>query len=283
MIDALGYLRPSTFDELWAAYKSAAPPVIISAGCTDLVPQSRDGKHPAATWVDVRRIPQLRQLTLGDGELLLGACLTHHEIATHKTIREELPALAEACAAVGSRQIRALGTLGGNAANCSPCADSYLALAALDAEVLLRSPGGARTLTATDFAVGPGQTALGDREIIEAFRVPRRAGRRSAFGKLGPRRAVAVAKVSVAASANVDDGILSDVRVVMGSVAPTVLRVTEAEAALEGKAPDEGLLRQVAAFTEQAVKPIDDMRSSAEYRRHTSGVLAKRAVAALVR
>jgi CO/xanthine dehydrogenase FAD-binding subunit len=283
MMDLRGYLRPRSLDELWAALAAAAPPALVCAGCTDLVPKTRAGALPAgATWIDLRRIPELRSLDAGDGELRLGACLTHHEVASHAIVRSELAALAAACASVGSRQIRALGTLGGNAANCSPCADSFVALAALDAEVALRSRAATRRLPVTSFAKGPGQTALEPGEVIEAFVVPRRPGRRSSFLKLGPRKAVAVAKVSCACSAVVRDGALHDVRLVMGSVAPTVIRVPEAEAALEGQRPDDALLRAVAAAVERAVKPIDDPRSTAAYRRTTSGVLARRALRALV-
>lgn len=282
MIDLRGYLRPGSLDELWAALDAAAPPAHVCAGCTDLVPKTRAGALPAgATWIDLRRIPELRALDAGDGELRLGACLTHHEVASNVLVRAELPALAAACASVGSRQIRALGTLGGNAANCSPCADSFVALAALDAEVVLRTRAATRRLPVTSFARGPGQTALEPGEVIEAFFVPRRRDRRSSFLKLGPRKAVAVAKVSCACAATVEHGALHDVRLVMGSVAPTVIRVTEAEAALEGRALDDALLRSVAEIVERAVKPIDDPRSTAVYRRRTSGVLARRALRAL--
>lgn len=283
MMDLRAYLRPGSLDELWAALASAAPPTHVCAGCTDLVPKSRAGALPAgATWIDLRRIPELRVLDARDGELRLGACLTHHEVATNPLVKAELPALAAACASVGSRQIRSLGTLGGNAANCSPCADSFVALAALDAEVVLRAGAAARRLPVTSFAKGPGQTVLAPGEIIEAFLVPRRPGQRSSFLKLGPRKAVAVAKVSCACSAVVEDGALRDVRLVMGSVAPTVIRVAEAEAALEGQRLTDELLRAVAAAVERAVKPIDDPRSTATYRRTTSGVLARRALRALV-
>lgn len=282
MIDVLGYVKPPSLDELWSCLDAATPPTFVSAGCTDLIPKSRAGLIPRATWIDVRCIPELTVLEVRDDQFRLGACLTHHQVSAHETVRKELPALAVACSAVGSRQIRSLGTLGGNAANCSPCADSFLALAALDAEVVLLSRQGIRRVAVLDFARGPGETVLEEREIIEAFHVPRRPDRSSSFLKLGPRRAVAVAKVSVAASAVVADGIFSDVRLALGSVAPTVIRVTEAEAIVDGKRPDAHLLREVGRLVEDAVKPIDDVRSSAMYRKVTSGVLARRALMALL-
>lgn len=281
MIDVLGYVRPPSFEELWACFDAAQTPMFVSAGCTDLIPKSRAGLIPEATWIDIRRIPELTILEVTDDTFRLGACLTHQQISAHAAIREDLPALAAACNALGSRQIRSLGTLGGNAANCSPCADSFLALAALDAEVVLRSRSGVRRVAVMDFARGPGETVLEEREVIETFHVPRRPDRSSSFLKLGPRRAVAVAKVSVAASAVVTDGAFADVRLALGSVAPTVIRVTKAEAALEGKQPDKKLLHEIGRLVEDAVKPIDDVRSTALYRRSTSGVLARRALMGL--
>lgn len=283
MIDLLAYRRPRSFDELWAAFQEAAPPVIVSAGCTDLVPKNRAGALPAATWLDLRRIPELSAIEVEHDQLRLGACRTHHQVARDPLVRSEMPALATACGAVGSRQIRALGTLGGNASNCSPCADSFLALTALDARVALRSADGRREVPAAELPRAPGETVLSPREIIEAFLVPRLERRRSSFLKLGPRRAVAVAKVSVSASAVVEtDQSLRSVRIVMGSVAPTVLRVPEAEALLEGVRPNEKTLTAVADAVTAAIHPIDDVRSSAEYRQMTSGVLARRAIEALL-
>lgn len=278
MIDLVEYAKPLSFEELWSCFDTAPSPTFVSAGCTDLIPKSRARLIPKATWIDVRHIPELTIFEQTDDSFLLGACLTHHQVSAHDAIKHELPALAAACRSVGSRQIRSLGTLGGNAANCSPCADSFLALVALDAEVVLRSRGGTRCVAVTEFARGPGETILEDQEIIEAFRVPRRAGRLSTFLKLGPRRAVAVAKVSVAASATFKNGLFADVRLALGSVAPTVVRVREAETLIEGKGLETTLLHEIGRLVEDAVKPIDDVRSTAQYRRITSGVLARRAL-----
>jgi CO/xanthine dehydrogenase FAD-binding subunit len=283
VIDVLGYHRPDTYDELWHLFEEVEPPALICAGCTDLIPKARAGLLGPATWIDLSGLGPLRHFAVEDDRLVLGAALTHHLVATDETIRDRLPALAAACGAVGSRQIRARGTLAGNAANASPCADSVLALRALGAEAVLRSASGTRRLTLGELIAGPGQAAIERGEIIESFVVPLRNGLRSSFRKIGPRRAVSVAKVSVAASARVADGRLHDVRLVMGSVGPTQLRMTEAEALLEGEAPDDALLRRVAAAVEAAVRPIDDVRSSAAYRRTTSGVLAARAAGDLPR
>lgn len=282
MIDVLDYRRPNTFDELWAAFDEAEAPLFISAGCTDLIPKNRAGAIPPGTWIDIRQIEALRGIHVDEASIRFGACVTHSQVASFADDIVELEALALACASVGSRQIRSLGTLGGNAANCSPCADSLLALAALDADVVIHGPAGTRTVAATDLPRGPGETMLEAREIIEAFVVPRRKGRRSSFLKLGPRKAVAVAKVSASASAVIEEGKLRDVRLALGSVAPTLIRVEEAETLLEGAAVDEATLARVAQIAAARVKPIDDARSTANYRRHTAGILAKRAIANLV-
>jgi CO/xanthine dehydrogenase FAD-binding subunit len=280
----LGYARPRTLAELWDVVDEAAPEVCVCAGCTDLIPKARAGQLRPSTWVDLRGIPELALLEVGEGELRLGACVTHHRVASSEAIRARAPGLAAACGAVGSRQIRALGTLGGNAANASPCADSALALAALGASAVLRSRSGTREIPVEALAVGPGETALEMGEVVESFRVPAGPDLRSVHLKLGPRRAHAVAKVSVAASAVVEGGSTRAVRLFLGSVAPTLVRVTGAEALLAGRArPDAGVLAEVAAAAEQASRPIDDVRSTARYRRRTVGVLVRRAVEELLR
>lgn len=283
MIDLLDYQRPTSFDALWQALEAATKPVFVSAGCTDLIPKSRSGVIPPGTWLDLRRIPELQELEIKDDRVLLGACLTHDQISGSELIKKEFYSLAVACESIGSRQIRVLGTLGGNAANCSPCADSFLALSALDAQVTIRSSAGVRKIAAIDFPRGPGETNLKDGEIIESFELARNPARSSSFRKLGPRNAVAVAKVSVATSAEVRDGVLYNLRIVLGSVGPTVIRASEAEKILEGQIPDDGLMAKVREAVKKAVKPIDDVRSTAEYRRETSGVLAQRAVLDLLK
>jgi len=277
-----GYGRPESLDELWSAVDAAAPDVRVCAGCTDLLPQANGGRLHAATWLDLRRVPELSVFDVEGEEIRLGCCVTHHQVATSSELRKRAPALAAACGAVGSRQIRALGTLGGNAANASPCADSTLALAALDASAVLRSKSGSREVPVDGLAIGPGETVLEMGEIIEAFVIPAPAGQRSVHLKLGPRRAHAVAKVSVAASAAVDGGRLEGLRLYLGAVAPTIIRATEAEKAVEGERPSDTSLAELAAAVERAVRPIDDVRSTARYRRRTSGVLARRAVRALL-
>lgn len=279
-----GYGRPRSLDELWDEIDGAAPAARLAAGCTDLIPKSRAGAVPPARWIDVRAVPELSVFQADGEELRLGACLTHDRVGRDPLVRERLPGLAAACGAVGSRQIRALGTLGGNVANASPCADSALALAALSAVAVLRSRGGTREVPVEEVALGPGETLLEMGEVLEAFRVPMPRGGRSAHLKLGPRRAHAVAKVSVAASGLVEGGGLTALRLFMGSVAPTLIRVSEAEATVVGMGrPDEASLAALAAAVEAAVRPIDDVRSTARYRRRTSGALARRAVEALLR
>ena len=279
---AVGYLRPTSLDELWEALDRAAPAVRLAAGCTDLIPKARAGALAPETWVDLRRIPELAVFEVGPDRILLGACTTHHRVASSEQLGRAAPALVAACRAVGSRQVRVLGTLGGNLGNASPCADSVLALAALGAAAVVRSATGERRVPVEAVPVGPGETVLEWGEIIEAFEIPRPEGVRSAFLKLGPRRAHSVAKVSVAAAARLEGGRLRDLRLLLGSVGPTLLRAAEAEARLEGRRPDAALLAEIERDARRAARPIDDVRSTAAYRRRVTGVLARRAVEALV-
>jgi CO/xanthine dehydrogenase FAD-binding subunit len=185
------------------------------------------------------------------------------------------PALPPACAVIGGPQIRNRGTLGGNLANASPAADTVPALFAVDATVEVCSVSERRELKVAELFLGPRQTSLQPDELIVAVRVPRRPRLRGAFLRLGQRQAQAISKVSVAVTASFDDGKPDFVRVAYGAVAPTVIRAPEAERLLlEG---GDAALEQALEAAREAVRPIDDLRSTAEYRRAMSGVLLRRA------
>ena len=177
---------------------------------------------------------------------------------------------------VGGPQIRNRGTLGGNLANASPAADTVPPLYAADAVVETVSVSSRREVPVAEFFTGPRESVLARDELITGVKVPFRRGVRGAFLRLGQRQAQAISKVSVAVAMTFRDGRPDWVRVALGSVAPTVIRATEAEKALLGGG-HEGLLRAREAVKEE-VKPIDDLRSSREYRREMAAVLLERAV-----
>jgi len=231
--------------------------------------------------LDLSRLDALAGISLERGHLVLGARTTYTEIRRSALVREHLPALVEMAATVGAAQIQNRGTIGGNVANASPAGDSLPVLLAADALVLVGGARGERLIPAADFFVSYRRTALASDELILAIRIPRSPGRTVAFRKVGTRRAQAISKV-VLALAYRDHGAAagwSDVRVALGSVAPIPLRFAAAEAALEGARPTPEAADRAAEALAAAITPIDDVRSTAEYRR----VVAARVLHRLVR
>jgi CO/xanthine dehydrogenase FAD-binding subunit len=184
-----------------------------------------------------------------------------------------VPSLPEACSVIGGPQIRNRGTLGGNLANASPAADSVPSLAVSDAVVEVAGPTGRRELPVLELASGPRRSALRPGELIVGVRVPRREGVRGAFLRLGQRQAQAISKVSVAVHVRGTGPRPDDVRVAFGAVAPTVIRAPRVEAALLA-----GSLERALVAAREEVRPIDDVRSTAAYRREMAAVLLRRAL-----
>jgi carbon-monoxide dehydrogenase medium subunit len=267
---------PRTIEEAVAALDAAdgARPI---AGGTDLAVRILDGGERPPAIVDVGWIPGLDAVTVsspapGVERVEIGARVTHAAAAAHPLLRARVPALAAACATVGSRQVRERGTLCGNVANASPAADAAVALLALDAAVVVRSRRGETEIPLESFLLGPGETTLKRGELVTgvAFDCPSERAR-GAYVKLGLRRALAIAIVSVAA---VFEPAAGTVRIALGSAAPTPVRARDAErlfaeewhAARGSDRAREALLGEIARRAVHASRPIDDIRASAWYR-----------------
>ena len=249
---------------------TADAPIRPIAGGTDLMValQGELGDPPAGV-VDLWAIDALRGITVDGDTLVMGALTTYADIRRSPLCREHLPALVEAAASIGAVQIQARGTIGGNVANASPAGDTLPLLLATDAAFVLGSTRGERTIAAADFWTGYRQTALAHDELVLAVRLPLRPDRTLHYRKVGTRRAQSISKV-VAAVARRDtgpDGVWRDVRVAFGSVAATPIRATRTEAALEGRPPTPEVADRAAEILAAELQPIDDVRSTAEYRR----------------
>lgn len=229
-------------------------------------------------------IPGFAEIRLEDGFVVIGAGATHAMIASQELVQRHAPALAKAAGLIGSPAIRNRGTLGGNLVNASPAADTVPPLFVLGAEVSLQGPRGMRWVAVERFATGPGQTVRDPTEIVTAVRFrARQEAYRSVFERLGTRKALAIARVSVAVGSQVDsDGTLHEVRVALGAVAPTVIRATETEVVLEGTIPTDEVVRAASEAVKHEARPISDLRAGADYRREMCGVLLRRALTALV-
>jgi len=241
------------------------------AGGTDLLVQiNGDLAPPPAHVLDIWRLAELRGIDLVDGALVLGALTTYTDIRRSDLCREHLPALVEAAATIGAAQIQNRGTIGGNAMNASPAGDTLPVLLATDAELTLGSARGERIVAAGDFWPAYRKTSCQPDELLLRIRFPLPSGRHVRFRKVGTRRAQAISKVVMAISWREDGGVWRDVRVGLGSVAPTPIRATQTERVLEGAAPRETTADHAAATLAAEIHPIDDVRSTADYRRVVS-------------
>ena len=268
--------RPRTLEEAIEILAQRPDEIRPLAGGTDILVEARDGKVGRGVLFDVTAVEELHGIEERGDHLWIGATTTHTEMMASAAVAQFAPALPAACAVVGGPQIRNRGTLGGNLANASPAADTVPPLFAAEAVVELVSVSSRREVPITAFFTGPRRSVLARDELILGVRVPRRAGVRGAFLRLGQRRAQAISKVSVAVGIAFRDGRPEWVRVALGSVAPTVVRAPRAEQVLLAGGPDA--LRQAREIVMDEIAPIDDLRSTRAYRRQMAGILLERAM-----
>lgn len=244
---------------------ASLPDATILAGGTDLMVEVNFGHRRPDTVVAVRRVEELSRCE--DGFVGAGVCYRRLESSRHR-------ALAELSRTIGSPQIRQAGTIGGNLGTASPAGDALPFLAAVDAEVVLRSAaGGERRLCWDEFLLGPKRNAREPDELIVGVQLPEELPERQAFAKIGTRNAMVISMVSGVVT-RADDGTTT---VALGSVGPTVLRARRAEQLASGTLrPTERDLEEFSRLVREEVRPIDDHRAPAAYRRHAAGVLARR-------
>ena len=237
------------------------------AGGTDLMVLFEAGRLAPKKFFSIRHLAELRGIEEGDAHVTLGALTTYTEVRRSETLRREFPMLCAAARETGGLAIQNRGTVGGNIANASPAADTPPALLAYGAEVELVSAAGARWVAYEEFHTGYKQTLMRADELLARVRVRRpREGAIQHYRKVGTRRAQAISKVCFAGLAEVDDGSIADIRLALGSVAPTVLRCRKTEDVLKGREPDESTRQSALAALAAEVVPIDDVRSTARYR-----------------
>ena len=259
---------PRELDEAYAIL--AEGPVRPIAGGTDLmVALTAELGEPPERILDLWRLDALRGIALDGDAVSLGALTTYTEIRRSALCREHLPVLVEAAATIGAAQIQNRGTIGGNAVNASPAGDTLPVLLAADATFVVGSARGERTVAAAEFWPAYRQTALAPDELLLRIRIPLRAGRELRYRKIGTRRAQSISKVVMALGWR--DGMpaapWTDVRLALGSVAATPIRARATEAVLDGRSPTPETADRAAETLAAELAPIDDVRSTAEYRR----------------
>jgi xanthine dehydrogenase small subunit len=271
---------PRTLADAYAVLAEA--PTRPIAGGTDLmVALSGELGPPPDRVLDLWHLDELRGIALDGDGVSLGALTTYTEIRRSAVCREHLPGLVEAAATIGAAQIQNRGTLGGNIANASPAGDTLPVLLALDADIVCGSVRGERSVPAEAFWTGYRTTTLAPDELVVRIHIPLALERETRFRKIGTRRAQSISKVVLALSWHDagPDALWTEVRLGLGSVAPTPIRAHQTEAALEGRPPTPETADRAAETLAAELHPIDDVRSTAEYRR----LVAARVLHRLVR
>ena len=268
------YLRPRDLDEATAA-RAEHPDWMVLAGGTDLMVNANHRAVPAGI-VDLWRLPALCYVHAGDGAITIGAGTTWLEVEHHPAIREHLAPLALAAREIGALQIQARGTLGGNVGTSSPVGDSLPALLALDAELEVASVRGRRRVPYHAWCTGYRKTQLAPDELIVAAHLPiPAAGTRTTWRKVGTRRAQSISKVMGAAAITLDGDTVVSARVALGAVADRPIRISAVEDAVRGQRVAAAADAARAALR-TAIQPIDDVRSTASYRREVAENLVAR-------
>ena len=275
------YLAPTSVEEA-TQLLAEQPGAMVFAGATDVIPQIRAGRPEPEALVDLKKIERLTAVSSNDQGWTIGAAAPTVELTDNEAFSRELPGLSEAAGLIGSDQIQSRSSLGGNLCNASPAADSVPAMVVNGVRAVIAGSGGTRTVPVEEIPTGPGSTSLADGEFVVELEVdhppPNTA---DAYFRLIPRTEMDIAVVGAGARVTLDgDGNCASAIIALGAVAPTVVRVPDAEAALAGQPINDDTLAAVAEAASAACNPIDDKRGTIAYRRQVAGVLAKRAVQA---
>jgi len=271
---------PRSIEDCLKLLAERGPEAKLVAGGTDLLPQMKNGLIKPAAVIDLSGVADLRVLRREDGAgLRVGASVAAREIELDPYTRSTYPALAESGALVGSVQIRNLATVGGNLCNAAPSADMAPPLMALEAEAIIAGPRGRRRVPMADFFTGVRSTVLAPDELLVELIVPAPGPRSGGqYLRHTPRRELDIAVVGVASqiTLSLSDGVCRKARIALAAVAPTPIRATAAERALEGQPLTAQQIARAAQLAVEAARPISDQRGSADFRRHLVGVLTRR-------
>ena len=269
------YLAPKTLDEalsLLDNYKDKSARIL--AGGTDLLVKMKIIDLKTDYLINIKNIPELNFIDTADG-LKIGAAVSLSRIERIGKVKERYPALYEGIKSMAAIAVRNMGTIAGNICNASPAADTVPPLIAYGAEVKLVSKRGERTVLVEDFITGVGKTVIEADEIISQVNIPeinKNSG--SAFSKKSRVKAD-IAKINLAVYLGKEGNICKDCKIVLGSVAVKAIRVKEAEGLLKGQTVNASLIDEAAEKASEEIKPIDDIRSSVEYRTDVARVMVE--------
>lgn len=270
------YFKPRTLDEAWNLYEKS-PGVRYIAGGTDLLVKIKNREAEPRGLISLRSIPGLSGIEIGE-TTRIGSMTTITDLIRHPELGEIFPVLIQAAGKLGSVQVRNVAAVGGNLCNCSPCADTALALLLLDARVVLSSPKGSREVPLKEFFLGPGESCMAAGEILTEILLDRPSRyARAVFMKKG-RVKMDLAIASVAVLLEMDGYLCRGARFAVGSVAPVPLRLEKVEDWFKNVVISRELLMEGQKIAVSSISPITDIRSTADYRREIVSVYIKRAV-----
>ncbi len=275
------YRRPKSLDEALDLLNEPKCRSRILAGGTDLINQFRAAKTPDCDRViDVARLPELRGIRQHQGEINIGATLTHTEVMHSAILQKQAPLLVLACRQIGSPQIRNIATVGGNVMNAAACADTLPALVCMQAEAIIASTEGETRMPVADLITGVGRTQLPEGALLRAFAFkPAPAHSRCSFQRIGRRQAMSIARLSVAAlAAQKPDGTVSILRLVPGAAFSRFRQVPVVEEMLLGRVPNESLVVQAGERMAAEFMAESGGRWSAPYKEKAIAVLTERAL-----
>jgi len=274
------YVRPASLEQALTQLNDPVYKNKLLAGGTDVLVYLHHGQVGFDRLVDISLLPELKLIRRDGDEISLGAGITYTEVIECQLLRETVPFLVEACRAVGSPQIRNLGTLGGNVVNAAACADSLPVLVCLETDAHLCSPYGVRVIPVTELVLKPNQTIVEPGEILTrfVFKAPP-VGVKTAFIKVGRRNALAISRLTMAAMGRLDaQGRVDFIRLTPGAATPQTFRFTQVESFLSGELLTADLIAAAAKQVAEAMVSITGLRWSTEYKSRVITTLAERAL-----
>ena len=281
-MQAFDYVRAQSVDEVVSLLSQNGDQARVLSGGTDLLVALREGRRQAKLVIDVKGLPETSQIEYSaQGGLKFGAAVPCHRLYNNKEVAAAYPGLMDAAHLIGGTQIQGRASIGGNLCNASPAADSIPSLIAQNATLTIVGPNGTREIPVEELCIAPGRTSLQPGEFLVSIKLPAvKPGSGAAYLRFIPRNEKDIAVVGAGAYVELDasrDNFVA-ARVSLGAVAPKPLFIAEAGEALAGKPVNEASIAEAARIAQAAATPITDMRGTAEYRKHLSAVMTRRAI-----
>ena len=281
-MQAFDYVRAQSVDEVVSLLSQNGDQARVLSGGTDLLVALREGRRQAKLVIDVKGLPETSQIEYSaQGGLKFGAAVPCHRLYNNKEVAAAYPGLMDAAHLIGGTQIQGRASIGGNLCNASPAADSIPSLIAQNATLTIVGPNGTREIPVEELCIAPGRTSLQPGEFLVSIKLPAvKPGSGAAYLRFIPRNEKDIAVVGAGAYVELDESRDNFVaaRVSLGAVAPKPLFIAEAGEALAGKPVNEASIAEAARIAQAAATPITDMRGTAEYRKHLSAVMTRRAI-----